>query len=286
MRPLSSKTLDQLWYDLDAREMSLRNVIADCLAECPPAAIDNQIVATYFLANRSKRLEEAGRGIAYHATSGTRHAPPGSLLEQCTAATVGMQAFDFSGRIGLIHVAFPLKMLLHPGGGITSTDILHTVAGPIVFDVHERQDAKLVALEIPKAILQTFPGPAYGPEGLRRITGFPSGRPAFGTILKPTAGITPDQVGTLVGEAAACPLFMFVKENENLYPDLDYSPVVERARQAAAAVERAVVVRDGLGLIFAPHVGGIDLRQTAPVNAGPPFLKPYGAAWKASEVGK
>jgi len=155
-----------------------------------------------------------------------------------------------------------------------------------------------------------------------------------------------------------CSLFMFVKEDENLYPNLDYSPVSERTQRAVAAIERAKAERGGLGLIFAPHVGGaphqildtvhtvieagatgvmfsetyaggvvrmvrdatkdlekppaiyghnagigtrtrsiwrevidllarldgIDFRQTAPINPGAPFLKPYGTAWTASEA--
>ena len=114
----------------------------------------------------------------------------------------------------------------------------------------------------------TFPGPAYGGPGLRALTNWdharwqgrgdtlPTFEPAFGTILKPTAGITPDQVGKLVEEAAACPLFLFVKEDENLYPRLDYSPVKERARRAADAIRRAQDKRGGKGLVFAPHITG------------------------------
>jgi hypothetical protein len=49
---------------------------------------------------------------------------------------------------------------------------------------------------------------------------------------------------------------MFVKEDEDLYPNLDYSPVAERTRRAVAAIERAKDRRGGLGLMFAPHVSG------------------------------
>src|SRR5205823_10180691 len=114
----------------------------------------------------------------------------------------------------------------------------------------------LVALQLPEKILRTFPGPAYGPQGIHARTGFAPAQPAFGTILKPTAGITPEQVGGLVEEAASCPLFLFIKEDENLYPNLDYSPARGRTRQAAVAIERAKARRDGRGLIFAPHVSG------------------------------
>ena len=249
-------TLEHLWYDLDGREDRLRAAVRDRLAESPPPALDDQIVATYFFVFRTQKLKEAAKEISYHATSGTRHVPPGSLLEQCTGRAVGIDPFDTSGRIGLLHMAYPLKMLLQADGHLTSTDLLHTVAGAILFDVYENQDARLVALRAPERVVRTFPGPAHGPQGLRARTRFPAGEPAFGTILKPTAGITPPEVGRLVVEAAACPLLMFVKEDENLYPNLDYSPARERTRRAVAAIEHAKEKRGGRGPIFAPHVTG------------------------------
>src|SRR5439155_19427592 len=139
------------------------------------------------------------------------------------------------------------------------------IAGAIIFDVYENQDARLVALQIPDKVIRTFPGPAHGPEGVRRVTNFPPEQPAFGTILKPTAGITPAEVGALVEEVAACPLFLFVKEDEDLYPNLDYSPVAERVRRAIAAIEKARAQRGNQGLIFAPHISGAphEILQTA-----------------------
>ena len=253
---LNSDTLDVLWHDEDAREVQLREIITDRLGETPPPAMDDFVVATYFFAFRTMTLEEAVGQIAYHSTSGTKNPPAGSLLEDCTAVAAGVDPFDSTGRIGLLHVAYPLKMMRHPDGHVTSCDLLHTTAGAIVFDVYENQDARLVNLHIPDTVIRTFPGPAYGPEGLRSRAGFSVDEPAFGTILKPTAGITPDDVGRLLGEAAQCPLFMFVKEDENLYPDLDYSPVRERTARAVAAIEEARETRAERGLLFAPHISG------------------------------
>jgi ribulose 1,5-bisphosphate carboxylase large subunit-like protein len=358
MKPGDDEYADVLWFDADAREMKLRQWIMARLSESPPRPIDDQIVATYFLALRSTQLHQAVKEIAYHATSGIKNPPPGSLLAQCTARATAVDAWDSSGRVGLLNMAFPLKMLQQPDGHVTSCDILHTVAGAIIFDVYENQDARLVSVQIPDRLWRTFPGPACGPLGLRERTGFAPAEPAFGTILKPTAGITADEVGRLVAEAADCPLFLFVKEDEDLYPHLDYSPVRERVRRAVAAIERAKQSRNGKGLVFAPHVtgapheiletlhavieagatgvmlsetfaggtvrmvreatrhlphppaiyghnagigvktrggiwrevidllarlDGVDLRQTAPVRPGPPFIRPYGAEWEASE---
>ena len=177
-------------------------------------------------------LEKAVEEISYHATSGVKHPPKGSLLEQCSAPQAGVDPFDASGRIGLLHVAFPLKMMLQPDGHLTSCDLLHTVAGAIIFDVYENQDARLVALQIPDEVIAHVPRPgATGRSGSARRPGFAADQPAFGTILKPTAGITPDDVERLVEEVAGSPLLMFIKEDEDLYPNLDYSPVAERTRR-------------------------------------------------------
>lgn len=256
MTALDHDSLQSLWHDADAREVLLRRVITERLAAKPAPKLDDQIVATYFFALRSWSLEHAAKEISYHATSGTKDIPPGSLLEQCTGKAVGVDAFDATGRLGLVHMAYPLKMLLQADGHLTSTDILHTVAGAIIFDIYENQDVRLVSLQIPEKVLRTFPGPAHGPQGLRALTKFGASEPAFGTILKPTAGITPDTVGALMEEASACPLFLFVKEDENLYPRLDYSPVKERARRGVEAIKRQQDKRGGKGIIFAPHLTG------------------------------
>jgi len=267
MKALGSKLLQLLWHDAEPRELRLREIVTERLAASPPPAVEDSIVASYFFAFRSLKLKEAVAEIAYHATSGMKHPPPGSLVEACTAKPVGIDVFDRTQRIGLVHVAFPLKMMLQPDGHLTSCDLLHTVAGAIIFDVYENQDSRLVRLNIPERVMRTFPGPAYGPLGVRRKTGFQKDEPAFGTILKPTAGITPQEVGALVEQVADCRLFLFVKEDEDLYPNLDYSPVAERTRQAVKVIERARTRRDCTGLIFAPHISGAPHEIVETANA-------------------
>lgn len=255
MTSLNAQVLASLWHDNDAREEQLRAITQDRLAEKPAPRLEDQVVATYFFALRSWSLAHAAKEISYHATSGTKDIVPGSLIAQCTGRMVGIDPWDSTGRLGLLHVAYPLKMLVSSEGGLTSTDLLHTTAGAILFDVYENQDARLVSLQIPDSVIRTFPGPAHGPEGIRAATGF-AGRPMFGTILKPTAGIVPEEVGALVEEAASCPLFCFIKEDENLYPRLSYSPAELRTQKAIDALRRVQDRRGGLGLVFAPHITG------------------------------
>src|SRR5215471_7225785 len=184
MMVTSRKALDLLWRDQEPREVALRRLIAERLEAKPPPALDDYVVASYFFAFRTLKLVAAVEEISYHATIGIKHPPRGSLLAACAARPVGVDPWDRTGRIGLVHVAFPLKMMLQPDGHLTSCDLLHTVAAAIIFDVYENQDARLVRLQIPERVIRTFPGPAYGPLGIRNLTGFKHDQPAFGTILK------------------------------------------------------------------------------------------------------
>src|SRR5215467_12971863 len=98
MNKLSSKLLDLLWHDAEPRELELRRIITERLAAKPAPILADSIVATYFFALRSSKLSEAVHEIAYHATSGVKDPPAGSLLEACTASAAGFDAFDRTGR--------------------------------------------------------------------------------------------------------------------------------------------------------------------------------------------
>ena len=172
MNPLSSETLQLLWHDSEPREVRLRKIVTERLAANPPPVMDEHIVATYFFAFRTQTLDHAVQEISYHATIGVKDPPPGSLLAQCAAIPAGVDAFDGSGRLGLLHVAFPLKMMLQPDGAcLTSCDILHTVAGMRSYSTYTRartRDSSPCGSRIKSFALS--PGPAYGPAGVRQAS--------------------------------------------------------------------------------------------------------------------
>ena len=174
------------------------------LSESPPPTLDNYIVATYFLALRTLKLQEAAEEISYHASSGVRQPPADSFIGSVHRQGCRCRCVRCEWAARLVAHGVSLKMMCQPDGHMTSSDLLHTAAGAIIFDVYENQDARLVSLNLPDKIIQTFPGPAHGLGGVRRLTGFPPTQPAFGTILKPTAGITPAEVGDIVEEVARC----------------------------------------------------------------------------------
>ncbi len=241
--------------DLDLREASIRErVYADGHFWKDAPEDPEALIATYFIRSRAGSLTAAGEAISYHMTTGTRHTVPGTLLHRCTGRLEGVLPWDSSEKAGLLRLAFPNELFRHADGKFYTTDILHLMAGEGVFGLWEFGETKLVDVKIPSSVLGTFPGPAYGPEGVRKVANWPEGDPAFGTILKPTAGVTDDEVARLVEGIAGEPLFLFAKEDENLLPDLDYCPVVKRTRKALGVIERLKGRRSGRGLIYAPHV--------------------------------
>lgn len=246
---------DDIPTDLDQREAAIRTRVYDQSYFWSDVPADPEaLVATYFLRPRTVSLNSAGKLISYHMTTGTKHATPGTLLDRCTGRVEGVFPWDGSNKIGLVRVAFPTKLFEHADGKYYTTDILHLMAGEGVCGLWEFAEAKLLDVKIPPKVLSTFPGPAYGCAAVRELTHWPDGEPAFGTILKPTAGITDDEVAALVEGVAGETLFMFAKEDENLFPDLAYCPVVSRARKSVEIICRLGRLRGGLGLIFAPHV--------------------------------
>jgi ribulose 1,5-bisphosphate carboxylase large subunit-like protein len=245
--------LQRIDQDLDAREELIRRLVVDHLPEFGEVDLTHDVVATYFVVSESKPLLEVGRTIAYHQTTAAKHPEPGTLLASCTGHELDRIAFSPDERIGLVRVAFPLAMLLDDQGRLYSTDLLHVTAGAGVFALREFPDIKLVDLAIGADVLRTFPGPAFGPEGIRQLANYRSDV-AFGTIIKPCTGLTAEEVAATVAAAAANQLFLFVKEDEELLPAAPFCPLRRRVRlstQAIADAQRA----DGSRIIYAPHVG-------------------------------
>ncbi len=110
MAYVSTATFDRLRDDVNAREEAPRQVVRDRFGENPTPCLPDSVVATYSFAFQTMTLRRAVEEMSDHATSVSEHPPEGSLPEQCSARRAGGDLFDVSGRIGLLHVAFPLNL--------------------------------------------------------------------------------------------------------------------------------------------------------------------------------
>ncbi len=61
---------------------------------------------------------------------------------------------------------------------------------------------------------------------------------------------------------------------------MEYPPAIY-GHNAGIGVKTGGIWREVIDLLA--RLDGIDFRQTAPIKPGPPFLRPYGAEWEASE---
>lgn len=112
--------------------------------------------------------------------------------------------------------------------------IISTVAGNL-FELRQLSGLRLVDIEFPAELVKHYPGPAFGVDGTRRLTGV-FDRPIIGTIVKPSVGMSPQQTAELV-ETLARAGVDFVKDDE-LMANPPHSPFDERVREVMTAIHR------------------------------------------------
>jgi ribulose-bisphosphate carboxylase large chain len=204
-----------------------------------------RILATY-LVETPIDLGEAAAAIAGEQSSGTFLAIPGETeeLRQRFRAVVERIELDeivaspslpgarvpSDGRYrrGRVTVSWPVTNV-----GTNLPTLMTTLCGNLS-ELREVSGIRLLDLEIPRTIVEAYPGPQFGVAGSRALTGVVPERPLFGTIVKPSVGLTPEQTAENVRALAEAGID-FVKDDE-LIANPPWSPVRERI----AAVQRVI----------------------------------------------
>lgn len=107
----------------------------------------------------------------------------------------------------------------------TDLSALMTIAIGGVFSIKEFSGIRVVGMKLPEEFRGAHPGPKFGVEGSRKLTGV-YGRPIIGTIVKPALGLRPHETAELVGELIRSGVD-FIKDDEKLMSPA-YSPLPER----------------------------------------------------------
>ena len=130
----------------------------------------------------------------------------------------------------LITLSWPLENL-----GPCLPTLMATVAGNL-FELRQVSGLRLLELQLPEAFARAYPGPAFGMEGTRRLSGVQQG-PLIGTIVKPSVGLNPqetaEQVKMLVDGGID-----FIKDDE-LQADGPHCPFDERVTAVMRVVNEA-----------------------------------------------
>lgn len=130
----------------------------------------------------------------------------------------------------LLELSWPLENL-----GPCLPTLMATVAGNL-FELAQVSGLRLLDLKLPPAFAKAYPGPAFGMEGTRRLSGVAKG-PLIGTIIKPSVGLsvaeTAQQVQLLVDGGID-----FIKDDE-LQADGSYCPFDQRVEAVMRVVNDA-----------------------------------------------
>lgn len=94
-------------------------------------------------------------------------------------------------------------------------------------DASTSVQAKLIDLYLPKCMLSSFPGPAYGIEGIRSLCQVEK-RPVLLNMIKPCTGFSPE-VGARIFYSTALGGIDLIKDDE-LLGNPSYCPLTERIR--------------------------------------------------------
>ena len=235
-----------------------------------------------YLVETPYSLERAAEVIAGEQSTGTFTAVPGeteALKRRHGARVEAIEALDEAPapalpgaklppghdgtfRRGRVTISYPLLNF-----GPSIPNLLSAVAGNL-YELQELSGLRLIDLELPAAFTERYRGPKFGVEGTRRLTGV-HGRPILGTIVKPSVGLSAEELGRLVYDLALAGLD-FIKDDE-LNASPPYLPFEQKLQAVADAVERAAD-KTGRKLMYAFNItGDIDelrSRHDAVVRAG------------------
>jgi len=193
--------------------------------------------------------EQAAAIMAGEQSSGTFRPVPGETRELKARAAARFERLDVLGTIdapslpgaaaptegqvyhqALVTLSWPLENL-----GPSLPNLIATIAGNL-FELKPFSGLRLLDVRLPSAFATAYPGPKFGMEGTRRLSGV-DGRPLIGTIIKPSVGLSAEETGALAAELCEGGID-FIKDDE-LQADGPACPFDDRVRAVMAAVNAA-----------------------------------------------
>ena len=168
-----------------------------------PASTD--LVCSFTLAPaEGVSVEEAAGAVAGESSVGTW-----TEVSTSSQRIKDMRAKVFSIKGGWVEIAYPQE--LFEGGNMAQ--IFSSVAGNI-FGMKVLDNLRLEDIHWPAKIRDSFPGPAFGIAGIRKLLRVPK-RPLCGTIIKPKLGLREAEHANVAYDAWIGGIDI-VKDDENL----------------------------------------------------------------------
>ena len=187
---------------------------------------ETDLVCTFYLEPDGISLKEAAGGVAAESSIGTW-----TELTTAQPYVTRLAAHVFSIEGNVVKIAYPIE-LFEPAN---MPNILSSVAGN-VFGLKALKNLRLLDIQMPKDLIDSFKGPMYGIAGIRKILKVPE-RPLVGTIIKPKLGLNTKDHAHVAYEAwsGGCDI---VKDDENLSSQ-KFNPFEDRLSQTLESRDKA-----------------------------------------------
>lgn len=201
-----------------------------------------RIHATYWL-ETGDDPRRAADVIAGEQSSGTFVALPNETPELKARSGARVERLDVLETVGApslpggmrsdtytrctLELSWPIENF-----GASLPNLMSTIAGNL-FELRQVSGLRLTGLRLPDSFAAAYPGPAFGIEGTRRLTGVTHG-PLIGTIIKPSVGLSPEETAQQVRELVQGGID-FIKDDE-LQADGSHCPFDERVKAVMRVV--------------------------------------------------
>lgn len=162
------------------------------------------VVCTFFVEPEGISIEEAAGGVAAESSIGTW-----TEITTVKPYVETLAAHVFSIKGNNVKIAYPIE-LFELGN---MPNIMSSIAGNI-FGLRALRNLRLNDIEFPSKIIESFKGPKFGADGVRKLLKIHD-RPLVGTIIKPKLGLRAADHAQVAYEAwkGGCDI---VKDDENL----------------------------------------------------------------------
>jgi ribulose-bisphosphate carboxylase large chain len=187
---------------------------------------ETDLVCTFSLEPEGISLKEAAGAIAAESSVGTWTE---LTTEKPYVKQLAAHVFSLEGNVAKI--AYPVE-LFEP---TNMPNILSSVAGN-VFGLKALKNLRLLEIQFPKILLDSFKGPVFGIVGIRKLLKVPH-RPLVGTIIKPKLGLNTRDHAKVAYDAwmGGCDI---VKDDENLSSQ-KFNPFESRLTQTLESRDKA-----------------------------------------------
>ncbi|NLG26901.1 MAG: hypothetical protein GX557_03270 [Chloroflexi bacterium] len=208
----------------------------------------DSLVATFYIETK-KSLASVAAGVAELETTGKwlGSAQPTELFADSKGEVAEVN--EVAPGKGTVTLVFPLRNFQLESAAFAS--IWLTLIGGGTFALVEYDKSRLLDFSLPDWAYSYFAGPKWGIARTRSFLDMPQGEPIIGTIVKPTAGLTPEQVAAMCYDAALGGV-RFIKDDEKML-NADYCPLAQRVRLVSEGLKRAAD-QTGQSVIYCPHI--------------------------------